>query len=150
MQSREADSGIAAYLEAEFPDPPLLGTNSEEKGLIATWNTKMEMNGLWAVAEALRNSSPAMKDRALTGSKNYAQIPELAQRGLDRLNDFMQNLESRLEGRDYIVTNRFTIVDISAVVAVDFARIVKVVPGEQHPNILRWRELLAQRPSISS
>ena len=39
------------------------------------------------------------------------------------------------------------IADITAVVAVDFARIVKVKPGEQHPNLLRWRAALAQRPA---
>jgi len=35
------------------------------------------------------------------------------------------------------------------VVAVDFARVVKVKPGEQHPHLLRWRAGLAQRPSMA-
>jgi glutathione S-transferase len=33
-------------------------------------------------------------------------------------------------------------------VAVDFARIVKVKPGEQHAHLLRWRAALAQRPAF--
>ena len=34
-------------------------------------------------------------------------------------------------------------------VAVDFARVVKVKPGEQHPHLLRWRAAMAGRPSMS-
>jgi len=37
-----------------------------------------------AIAEVLRNSSPAMANRALPGPVNYAQIPQLAERGLAR------------------------------------------------------------------
>jgi glutathione S-transferase len=32
---------------------------------------------------------------------------------------------------------------------VDFARVVKVKAGEQHPNLLRWRAAMAQRPSMA-
>ena len=38
---------------------------------------------------------------------------------------------------------------VTAVVAVDFARVVKHKPGEQHPHLLRWRASMAQRPSMS-
>ena len=54
------NSGIAAYLESAFPNPPMLGKTDIEKGLIASWNSKIEFEGLYAVAEALRNSSPMM------------------------------------------------------------------------------------------
>jgi glutathione S-transferase len=36
------------------------------------------------------------------------------------------------------------------VVAVDFARVVKVKIGEQHPQLRRWRAAMAERPSMSS
>jgi hypothetical protein len=32
---------------------------------------------------------------------------------------------------------------------VDFARVVKVKPDEQHPNIVRWRAAMALRPSMA-
>jgi len=35
------------------------------------------------------------------------------------------------------------------VVALDFARIVKVRVGEQHPHLQRWRTAMAERPSMS-
>jgi len=31
---------------------------------------------------------------------------------------------------------------------VDFARVVRVKPGEQHPNLARWRRAMALRPSM--
>ena len=143
------NAAITAWLEARFPQPPLLGSTPAEKAEIASWNWRIEFEGLMAIAEALRNSAPAMANRALPGPVNYAQIPELAQRGLARVQQFFVTLNERLAGRDFIATDRFSIADITAVVAVDFARVVKVKPGELHPHLQRWRAALAQRPSMA-
>jgi glutathione S-transferase len=143
------NAAIAAYLEALRPDPPLLGVAPLEKAEVASWNWRAEFEGLLAVAEALRNGSPAMANRALPGPRDYPQIPELAQRGVARVHEFLATLEARLQGRDFLATGRFSVADITAAVAVDFARVVKVKPGDAHPNLLRWRAALAQRPSMS-
>jgi len=143
------NAAIAAWLEARYPEPSLLGRTPAEKAEIASWNWRIEFEGLLAIAETLRNGSPAMADRALPGPVNYAQIPELAQRGLARVQHFFQTLNDRLAGREFIATDRFSLADITAVVAVDFARIVRVKPGEQHPELVRWRAAMAERPSMS-
>jgi glutathione S-transferase len=143
------NAAITAYLEARYPDPPLLGRTPLEKAEVASWNWRVEFEGLLAIAEAMRNSAPAMADRALSGPVNYAQIPELAQRGLARLQQFFATLNDRLAGRDFVATDRFSVADITAVVAVDFARVVKVRPGEQHPHLMRWRAAMAERPAMS-
>jgi glutathione S-transferase len=143
------NAGIAAYLEARYPEPPLLGANPLEKAEIASWNWRVEFEGFLAIAEALRNGSPAMANRALPGPVDYAQIPELAQRGVARVQRFFADLDQRLAGREFVATERFSIADITAVVAVDFARVVKVKPDDRHPNIVRWRAAMAQRPSMA-
>jgi glutathione S-transferase len=143
------NAGIAAYLEARFPQPPLLGVTPLEQAEIASWNWRIEFEGFLAIAEALRNGSPAMVNRALPGPVDYPQIPELAQRGVARVQRFFADLDRRLAGREFVATERFSIADITAVVAADFARVVKVKPGEQHPNVLRWRAAMAERPSMS-
>ena len=143
------NAAIAAWLEAAYPEPALLGKTPLEKAEVASWNWRAEFEGLLAVAEALRNGSPAMANRALPGPRDYPQIPELAQRGLQRIQDFFAVLDERLAGREFLATDRLSIADITAVVAVDFARVVKLKPGEQHPNLLRWRATLAQRPSMA-
>jgi len=143
------NAGIAAYLEAAFPEPPLMGRTPAEKAEIASWNWRIEFEGLMPIAEALRNSSPGMVNRALPGPVNYAQIPELAQRGVARLQNFFNTLDAQLAGRNTVVASGFSLCDITAAVAVDFARIVRVKPGEQHANLRRWREALAQRPAFN-
>jgi len=143
------NAAITAYLEARYPEPPLLGSTPQETAEIASWNWRVEFEGLMAVAEALRNSAPAMANRALPGPVDHAQIPELAQRGLARVQQFFDTLNERLAGRDFIATARFSVADITAVVTVDFARVVKFKPAEQHPHLLRWRAAMAMRPSMS-
>ena len=143
------NAAIAAYLEAAYPEPPLMGRTPVEKAEVASWSWRIEFEGLMAIAEALRNSSPAMAHRALPGPVDYEQIPELAQRGVARLKAFVDELETHLGGREFVATDRFSLADIGAVVMIDFARVVKFKPGEQHPNLLRWRAAMAQRPSMA-
>ncbi len=143
------NASITAYVEARYPDPPLLGRTPQEKAEIASWNWRIEFEGLLSIAEALRNSVPAMANRALPGPVDYPQIAELAQRGLAKAQQFFVTLNDRLADRDFIATDRLSIADITAVVAVDFARVVKVKPGEQHPHLQRWRSAMAQRASMS-
>lgn len=143
------NAAITAYLEARYPEPALLGGTPNEKAQIASWNWRVEFEGLMAVAEALRNSAPAMANRALPGPVDYQQIPELAQRGLSRVQQFLKTLNDRLAGREFIATDRFSVADITAVVAVDFARVVKIKLSEQHPDLQRWRAAMARRPSMS-
>ena len=81
-------------------------------------------------------------DRAAEGT-------QLAERGLARVEQFFALLNRRLSGRAFIATERFSAADITAVVAVDFARIVKRKPLEQHAELLRWRVAMAGRPSMA-
>ncbi len=143
------NAAIAAYLEARFPEPALLGSTPEEKAEVASWNWRAEFEGLLAVAEALRNSAPAMANRALPGAVDYAQIPALAERGLARVGQFFDLLDARLAACPFVAGERFTVEASTAVVAVDFARIVKQKPGAQHAALLRWRAALAERPSMA-
>jgi len=143
------NAAIAAYLEARFPQPPMLGETPLEKAEIASWNWRVEFEGFLAIAEALRNSSPTMVNRALPGPVNYAQIPQLAERGRARLQHFFVDLNDQLQDQEFIAAQRFSIADITAVVAVDFARIVKIKPDERHPYLLRWRAAMTQRPAMA-
>lgn len=141
-------AGITIWLEETYPEPPLMGTTALEKADIFTWQAKVESEFGMGVASALRNANPAMKDRALPGPHNYEQIPALAQRGAQQIENFFDTLESHLDGKDYIAADRLSVADIAAFVFMDFAKIVHKQPGENHPNIARWRAALAQRPAF--
>lgn len=144
------NAGIAAWIEACYPDPPMLGRTPLEKAEVASWQWRIEYEGMTAIAEALRNGSPAMVNRALPGPVDYPQIPELAQRGLARVQHFFDSLDARLADRETVADSGFSIADITAVVAVDFARVVRVRPGEQHVHLRRWREAMGRRPSMAN
>jgi len=143
------NAAIAAWLEARFPEPPMLGVSAAEKAEIASWNWRVEFEGLLAIAEAMRNSAPAMAERALAGPVNYAQIPALAERGQARARQCFATLDERLADRDFLAGDRFSIADITAVVAVDFARVIKLRLDDRWPALQRWRARMALRPSMA-
>ena len=143
------NAAIAAYLEARFPEPPLLGRTPEEKAEIASWQSRIEFEGLLAIAEAFRNGSPAMVNRALPGPVDYPQIPALAERGIMRVQQFFATLNAQLADQQFVAANQFSIADITAVVAVDFARVIRVKAGDEHPHVLRWRSAMAERASMA-
>ncbi len=139
--------GIAAYLEARFPEPPLMGRTPDEKGLVLMWNAIVEQQGGAPIADALRNSHPAFRDRAIPGPSNYTQIPELAQRGKDRVARFFDLLEARLTESPFVAGGIFTLADISTFVFVDFARVIKMRIPECNAATIAWFENIQSRPS---
>lgn len=141
---------IAAFLEAAYPDTPLMGSTPMEKAAIAKWNWRCESEGLVAIADALRNASPAMKDRALPGPHNVAQIPELAARGMQRIGWFFEALNTQLEENDFVAGDSYSVADITATIFVDFARWVKAYPQENQTALLQWHENMKSRPSYTA
>lgn len=140
---------IATYLEAAHPTPPLMGTTPDEKAAVMMWNAIAEGQGGLPIAETLRNSNPHMKDRAVTGPTNYAQIPELAVRGRARVAAFYDMLEDRLALSPFLAGDRFTFADITAFVFVDFARVIKARIPENNTATRVWFDAIAARPSAA-
>ncbi len=141
------NAAIVRYLEALYPDPPLLGTTPLDQARTAEWIWRVETDGLMAIMEALRNASKSMKDRALPGPHPVAQIPELAERGRERGARFFTVLDERLKDRPWLVGETFSFADISAFVFVEFAAWVKLEPGPELAALSQWREACAARPS---
>jgi len=141
-------TAICDYLEALYPQQPLLGSTALEKGLIREWSHRIFLEGLMAVAEAFRNGNPAFADRALPGSAPFAQIPALVERGVQRLELFFRMLDEHLAGREYIVGDAFSMADIDAVVSCDFARWIRKSIPEDCVNLLRWHQIISARPSF--
>ncbi len=143
------NAAIAAWAEAAQPEPPLLGRTPLEKAAVASWNAKIEGECMMAIAEAMRNTAPAMKDRALPGPENYAQIPELAARGAARLGHFLERFERHMAQQDYVAGDFFSVADITACVALDFARVLKVDAYAGRPALRAWRDQLAERAAFN-
>ena len=141
--------GIAAYVEALHPDPPLMGRTPLEKAEVLSMNSRIEQGGLTAIANILRNSSPHMKDRALPGPNDLEQIPALAERGRKRLGWFFDDIEAHLSRNDYAAGTSYSLADITLTVVFDFSRWVKAQPGEDHPALSAYMKRMIARPSYS-
>ena len=141
--------GIAAYLEAKCPEPPLMGRTPDEKGAVLMWNAIVEQQGGAPIADALRNAHPAFADRAVPGPVNHAQIPDLVERGKSRVAAFFELLEGRLQESAFVASDTFTLADISTFVFVDFARVIKMRIPQENSATLAWFEAIQGRPSAS-
>ncbi|MEY8829882.1 glutathione S-transferase family protein [Sedimentitalea sp. XS_ASV28] len=141
--------GIAAYLEAQHPEPPLMGRTPDEKGLVLMWTAIAEQQGGQPIAEALRNSNPRMKGRAIPGPQNYEQIPELAERGKARVATFFDLIEARLRESPFLAADHFTLADITAFVFIDFARVIRMRIPEGNSASRTWFDNIAARPSAA-
>lgn len=81
----------------------------------------MELEGFAAVMETVRNRAAGLRDRAIAGPHDYAQIPALVDRGMERIRDFYSDLEARLGEQPFVAGAAFSAADITAVVTIDFA-----------------------------
>jgi len=141
---------ICHYLEELHPEPPLFGRTPEARAAVLMWNAKVEQLGLWAVAEAFRNSVKALTNNALPGPDNYSQIPELAERGRVRVGRFFQRLDDQLAGNEFVAGDFYSIADISAMVAIDFAAWIKIAMPDSALHLAGWYESVSKRPSASA
>jgi glutathione S-transferase len=141
---------ICHYLESKYPEPNLMGRDGREQALVMNWHEQVMTEGFLAGAEALRNFAKGFANRAVTGPKNFCQIPELAERGRERLAEFMAVLDDRLADSPYVALDRFTMADIGAYVCVDFAGWIKLPVLDQWAHIRRWHGELSARPSASA
>lgn len=142
--------GICVYFEAIHPQPPLMGESAEEKALVSAWQREAERNGFYAVMEAFRNDAPGLKGRALPGPHDYDQIPALAERGRLRVSHFFAQMDTRLAHSEFVAGRRFSVADITALVAVDFAHRAKMPVPEEHLHLRRWHAQVSARPSAKA
>ena len=142
---------IWRYLESIHPANALLGASAKEQGVIAMWERRVELDGFAAVMEAVRNTVPGLKGRALSGPHFYEQIPALAERSLLRIKNFYADMNARLEQSPFIAGEQFSAADITALVTVDFATGGAKLPiPEEHTALKRWYEIVAARPSAKA
>lgn len=138
---------ICRYFDAVKPEPFIFGNTPEERGLVEMWNRKIEIEGMNPVGECLRNSSEAFKDRAVPDPRVTKQIPELAVRGSMLGNRFLDDIDKKLSESEYVAGKNFSMADINLYVFLDFASWVKVIPNDDHKNLLKWKESVSKRES---
>ena len=132
--------GIATYLEAIYPERPLMGTSAVEKAQVISWDHRIFMMMLMAIAEVFRNGHEMWKDRALPGPIKVPQLPGLVERGRSRLAAFYPILEAHLRQSDYVAGERISFADIDLFAACGFARWIKQGIPAECVHLQAWLE----------
>ena len=130
--------GICTYLEALYPDRPLLGSSPLEKAQVASWSHRILMWMFAPIAGMLRNRSKAFANRALPGPLDIPQIPELVERGTLQLDHALPKLDAELADRPWLAGNNFSFADIELLVAIDFMAWVKHSVPEGCTHLKAW------------
>lgn len=142
---------ICRYFEELHPEPSLFGSNAKEKAVIDMWNRRIEIECYAPAADVVRNSLEMFKDRAIAGLQSgVPQLPGLVERGRASYARFMDRLDPELGNRPFIAGDKFSVADITAFIAMDFAKRGELEVPAGATNILRWQSEIASRPSASA
>ncbi len=134
---------ICRYFEEITPEPPLMGRTPLEKAQIEMWQRLMELELMMPIAMCFRHGHPA------AGALEKPQIAQLAEVSRERAEKRIRVFNKELAGRDYIAGD-FSIADITAFLALGFARISKLAPAEDQTNIHSWMQRMLARPGIAA
>ncbi|WP_298422573.1 glutathione S-transferase [Rhodoblastus sp.] len=148
----ELDSGetlsesiaICRYFEELQPDPPLFGRDPLEKARVEMWQRRAELEFFFPIALAFRHGHPAMVEM------EKPQIAQLVELNKPRAIAFARYLDSELAQRRYLAGDAFSIADITALVATDFARPARIAFPDELAHFARWRAEVSARPSASA
>ncbi len=132
---------ICRYFEALQPEPPLFGVGPKEIALVEMWNRRCEINFFANVAAVFRHLHPAMKELEVP------QVPAWAEANKPRVPWFLELLDRELGTREFIAGDRYSVADITALVAVDFMKPARLTMPEGASNVKRWHAAVSARPS---
>ncbi len=134
---------ICRYLEALYPEPNLFGRDAKDQALVEMWTRRCEFYMANPMMLVVRHSLPAL-------AALEAQSPKVAEMNRTTAEKFMRTLDRRLAEHEWIVGDRFTIADIVAVVGLEFARLIRYQPPEEHAQLGRWLEACRARPAAKA
>jgi glutathione S-transferase len=134
---------ICRYFEGLHPDPPLMGIDAKDRAVVEMWNRRMELAILQPIADSFRQRHEFFKGR-------IRQCPEYAEVQRANAEDGLKWLDGELTSRRFIAGDRFTIADITAMIAIDFARVSKIAIQPDQKNLARWHAEVSARPSAKA
>lgn len=137
---------ICSYLEGLYPSPNLMGETFEERAFIEMADRQVELHFFFLAANCIRHTHPGL------AVLEQPQFADFGRAQGDKLLEAARVLDEQLAGRPWLAGQRFTIADITAFCALEFARgLMKFRPGEHGLGHLQaYRDRIAQRPSAAA
>ena len=136
---------IFEYLEEKHPNPPLIGATPEERAEARMWQRRIELNITENIYNGFRYAEglPLFQER-------FRCLPEAADGIKEKAKDGLRWLDGLLEGKSFIVGDRFTIADIILYSAIEFGGSVGQPLDPGLKNIAAWMERVAARPAAKA
>jgi glutathione S-transferase len=135
---------ICRYFEAVQPEPALFGNGAKEAAVVEMWQRRVELHLLFPISHVFRNSHPAMKEMEVP------QVPAWAEANKPRIADFLGLLDAELKGQPFIAGDRYSVADITGLVAIDFMKPAKLAVPDELANLKRWHADVSARPSAKA
>ncbi|MEJ2764986.1 glutathione S-transferase [Photobacterium sp. MCCC 1A19761] len=135
---------ICRYFDETFPaETSLFGDTPLEKAQVEMWHRVVELKGLLVAMQAFRNITGIYQDR-----ENC--VAAWGEESRQRLIDFLPTLEHRLSQSPYLAGDKFTIVDITAVILCNFMKNLNIELDDSQPHLLAWYQRVSSRPTFNS
>lgn len=135
---------ICRYFEALQPEPNLFGRSALEQGLVEMWQRQVEIGLMQPVQFAFRHLHPALAEREVP------QVPQWGEANKDKALTFLSRLDRRLAQSAHVALDRFTVADITALVAIDFMRLARLSVPADLVHLARWRAEVSARPAAKA
>lgn len=135
---------ICRYLEELHPEPSLFGTTARERAEVEMWQRLAEFQLLFTIAQTFRHSHPAMREM------ECPQVPEWSAASRAKAMTAMARFNQALASRRFLAGDRFSVADITGLIAMDFTKPARIVVPEELVHLRRWREEVAGRPSAKA
>jgi glutathione S-transferase len=134
---------ICTYLEGLYPQPNLMGEGFEERAFIEMADRRCELQLFLKIANCIRHTHPGL------AMLEQPQFQEFGAAQGEKMRVTARWLDGVLAQQEYVAGERFTIADITAFCALEFARgLMKFRPGaEGMGNLQAWRDRIAERES---
>jgi glutathione S-transferase len=134
---------ICTYLEGLHPEPNLMGMDFEERAFIEMADRRAELHLFLGIANVVRHTHPGL------AVLEQPQFPEYGAAQGEKMRESARWFDTQLAQQPFIAGERFTIADITAYCALEFARgLLKFRPGsEGMPHLQAWRDRMAARPT---
>ena len=134
---------ICRYFEEHNPDPPLMGTDAQDRANVERWQRHMELEVFIPIAQVFRNTHMFFKGR-------IPQVPEYGEVCRGAVENRLEWLNEVLADREFIAGDRFTIADITTLVGLDFGRISNIRVKPEHEHLSRWYKAVSGRLSAKA
>lgn len=135
---------ICRYFEETHPEPALFGTTAVEKAVVEMWQRRLELHYMGTVAAAFRHTHPAMKEWEVP------QVAEWGEANRPKAIDFMRILDSHLGDREFVAGHRYSVADITGMIAFEFMKPAKIEAPAELQNLHRWYQTVSSRPSAKA